>query len=153
MKRLEKLDWIRVLSLVGLAIATYLSVHYAQDTELYCAGSGGCESVQNSEYVTIIGPLKVPMLGMLGSIFLLILTLLKGRLGETFDDYLPLLLYGTASIGFFYSLYLTYLEAFVIRQWCYWCLGSAIVMTLIWALSILHLRETWSSGHQARSNA
>ncbi len=152
MKRLKKLDWIRVLSLVGLAIATYLSVNYARDTDLYCAGSGGCESVQNSEYVTIIGPLEVPMLGMFGCILLLALTLLQGRLGETFDAYLPLLLYGTASIGFFYSLYLTYLEAFVIHQWCYWCLGSATVMTLIWALSILHLRETYS-GHHARSSA
>ena len=40
--------------------------------------------------------------------------------------------------------YLTYLEAFVIRAWCYWCVTSAVIITAIWILSIFDLRKTWS---------
>jgi uncharacterized membrane protein len=137
------LRWIRILSPVGLVIATYLTITYVQNQAPYCAGSGGCESVQTSEYVTIIGTLKVPMLGAIGYVLLLALTMLRGRLGDRIGFYLPLLTYGAASIGFFYSAYLTYLEAFVIRAWCYWCLASAILMVAIWILSIIDLRRAW----------
>jgi uncharacterized membrane protein len=135
---------MRILSLVGLTIAAYLAVTYAQDQAPYCAGSGGCESVQTSEYVTIInGLLNVPKLGMIGYILLLALTILRGRLNERAEFYLPLLTYGAALIGLSYSAYLTYLEAFVIRAWCYWCLASAALMVIILVLSIIDLRRAW----------
>ncbi len=131
------------LSLVGLAIALYLALNYAQDQAPYCAGSGGCESVQTSKYATIVDGLTVPLLGVIGYLLLLALTLLRGRLDAQLEFYLPWLTYGAASLGFFFSAYLTYLEAFVLQEWCYWCLGSAAVMTVIWALSIAELRQAW----------
>jgi uncharacterized membrane protein len=135
---------IRILSLLGLAIATYLMITYARRQAPYCAGSAGCEIVQTSEYVTIItGLLNIPTLGVIGCILLLVLTMLRGRLYEQAEFYLPLLTYGAALIGFLYSAYLTYLEAFVIHAWCYWCVTSAIVMTIILGLSIVDLRQAW----------
>jgi uncharacterized membrane protein len=133
-----------ILSLVGLAIAAYLAATYAKNQAPYCAGSGGCESVQTSEYVTIIsGLLDVPTLGVIGYIILLALTVLRGRLNEQVAFYLPLLTYGAALIGFFYSAYLTYLEAFAIHAWCYWCLVSAVLSTIIFMLSVVDLHRAW----------
>ena len=50
---------IGVLSLLGLAIATYLMINYARNQTPYCAGSDGCGIVQASEYVTIITGLLI----------------------------------------------------------------------------------------------
>ena len=133
-----------ILSLVGLAIAAYLALTYTQGQAPYCAGSGGCESVQTSQYATIVAGITVPVLGVSGYITLLALILLRGRVNEQIEFYLPLLTYGAALFGFLYSAYLTYLEAFVIEAWCYWCLASTVVMTVIWVLSIVDLRQAWT---------
>ena len=43
-------------------------------------------------------------------------------------------LWGMAWIGAIFSIYLTFLEPFVIGATCMWCLTSAVVMTLLlWA--------------------
>jgi uncharacterized membrane protein len=44
-------------------------------------------------------------------------------------------------VGFAYSAYLTYLEAFVIHAWCQWCVISAILMTIIFLASIPEARR------------
>lgn len=137
------LQAMRILSLGGLAVATYLALTYTQNQAPYCAGSGGCESVQTSQYATIAAGITVPVLGTAGYVLLLALAMLRGRLNEQIEYYLPLLTYGTALFGFLYSAYLTYLEAFVIEAWCYWCLTSAAVMTAIWVLSLVDLRQVW----------
>jgi uncharacterized membrane protein len=135
--------WIQLLSLVGLAIAGYLMTTYVRDESPYCAGSGGCETVQTSEYATIVDGLEIPTLGVLGYLIILALTSLRGRVNTRWAYYMPLLTYGAALIGFAYSAYLTYLEAAVINAWCYWCLASAAVMTLIFALAVIDLRRAW----------
>ena len=42
-----------------------------------------------------------------------------------------------AGIGFGFSVYLTYLELFVIDAICHWCIGSAIVMTLAFIVALI----------------
>jgi len=51
------------------------------------------------------------------------------------------LLAGLASAGFLFTLYLTYLELFVIHAICRWCVGSAVIMTVIWVLAVSGLRR------------
>ena len=41
----------------------------------------------------------------------------------------------TALIGFGFSVYLTYLELFVIDAICQWCVGSAVIMSLSLAVA------------------
>jgi uncharacterized membrane protein len=41
----------------------------------------------------------------------------------------------TAVIGVLFSIYLTFLEPFVIKEVCVWCLASAVIMTLILLVS------------------
>jgi uncharacterized membrane protein len=47
---------------------------------------------------------------------------------------------GLATVGFAYTAYLTYLEVFVIRAMCRWCVASALIMTAIWVVALLELR-------------
>jgi len=97
---------------------------------------GDCNAVQSSEYARLFGILPVGVLGVIG--YLLILAawatpqLQRNRLAA----YMPLAVFGMALFGVFFSLYLTYLEPFVIRAVCMWCVTSAVIMTLLLLLSL-----------------
>jgi uncharacterized membrane protein len=43
---------------------------------------------------------------------------------------------GLAAIGVMFSIYLTFLEPFVIGATCAWCLASAIIITALFWLSL-----------------
>jgi uncharacterized membrane protein len=116
-----------VLAFAGTTVAGYLTyVHYF-DLEIVCVGGGGCETVQSSEYADAIG-IPVALLGLVG--YLMILSSLAiRRLALTERGRTITLALTTAGAAF--SVYLTYLEGFVIHAWCYWCVGSAVIMTLL----------------------
>jgi uncharacterized membrane protein len=128
----RKLDIaIGVVALVGLGIASYLTyVHYAGLHPL-CLASGGCEKVQSSHW-SKLGGIPVATIGLVGYVAILVLLFVPGEAG----------LAGTALValvGFGFSLYLTYVELFRIHAVCQWCVASAILMTVLAALSVVRL--------------
>jgi uncharacterized membrane protein len=115
------------VAVAGLAIATYLTiVHYAGGTPV-CAVAHGCATVQKSDYAQFAG-VPVALLGVLG--YLAILATLA-RDTETARTATAFLAIG----GFGFSAWLTYVELFEIDAICVWCVGSAICMALLAALS------------------
>jgi uncharacterized membrane protein len=50
-------------------------------------------------------------------------------------------LLATTTLAFGFSMYLTYLEAFVINAWCRWCVASAIMATVLFLLALPELRR------------
>jgi protein-disulfide isomerase/rhodanese-related sulfurtransferase len=66
--------------------------------------------------------------------------LVSARLGRAIQYALA----GISCAGFLFSIYLTSLEAFVIHAWCAWCVVSALVVTAIFVLSVLELREPFT---------
>jgi uncharacterized membrane protein len=54
------------------------------------------------------------------------------------------LLAAMATVGFAFTVYLTALEMFVIHAWCRWCLGSAVIITLIWLVALPAARRSRS---------
>lgn len=120
-----------VVALVGVGIATYLTyVHYT-GIEPICAASGGCEKVQSSEYAELAG-IPVALLGLIGYVAIFVAALLPG-------DGARLVAASLALGGFVFSLYLTYLELFEIDAICQWCVGSAVVMTVLAVLTTLRV--------------
>lgn len=121
---------IAVLGLIGLGIATYLTyVHYAHLKPI-CA-TGGCETVQNSKYAKFVG-VPVPVLGLIGWITILGSLLVPGDIGRAMTALFAL-------FGFGFSAYLTYLELFKIEAICQWCVGNAVVMTIVAVLAVVRL--------------
>ena len=116
------------LALAGLGIAGYLTiVHYA-DVAPICATGGGCERVQNSDYAELAG-IPVAMLGMFGYAAILAGLLFRGEGAR-------LAVAAMALVGAGFSVYLTYLELFVIDAICQWCVASALIMSAIAALAV-----------------
>lgn len=124
------------LTVAGMAVAGYLAYVETQDVPAVCGPLGDCNAVQSSPYASFLGLIPVGWLGLIGyvSIFLAWLWiksqrgLLKGWAGVT--------LFGLTNFGLLFSLYLTYLEPFVIRAVCLLCLTSSVIMTLLFLLSI-----------------
>ena len=143
LNRAQRTQWIiRALCLLGIFVAGYLTWSYLAGTDPYCGSSESCADVQNSSYADVAG-IPVPVIGLVGYAVLLGLSLLRGRVSAELDFYLPVLSFGAALVGVLYSAYLTYVEAYVLLAWCYWCVASAVIITAIWVLTIVDLRRVW----------
>jgi uncharacterized membrane protein len=122
---------IGVLCLIGIGVATYLTyTHYAK-IKVICGSNGGCETVQSSVYSKLDG-IPVAVLGLAGYIGILFSLAIRNELGRVAG-------FGIALVGFLFSMYLTYREAFTIHAYCYWCLSSATLMTLLVILTTIRL--------------
>lgn len=127
------------LSSLGTIVAAYLTwIHYSGQLAM-CGGIGNCETVQASRYATL-GAVPVALLGLIMYLSLLGLYVWRGIARDDEPEYLPLVLFGISLVGTLFSAYLTYLELFVIHAICPWCVSSAIIITLIFILSIWGLR-------------
>ena len=116
------------MALLGLGVATYIAIAESGGGAPKCiAGGGGCETVANSQYSHLAG-INVAVIGIAGYVLLLVAALLPGDSGR-FGGFLG------ALIGFGFSLYLTYLEIFVIDAICQWCVASAVLMALSLAIA------------------
>jgi uncharacterized membrane protein len=117
---------------LGIAVATYIAIAEADGGAPACfAGGGGCETVAESSHSELAG-INVAVLGILGYLLLLGAALLRG-------DGARLAGFALALIGFGYSVYLTYLELFVIDAICQWCVASAILMTVLFAVNAVRM--------------
>jgi len=124
--------WIGVIALIGVGIATYLVyVHYAGIKPICAAGGGGCEKVQTSDYAKLAG-IPVAVLGLAGYLAIIASLFVPGDLGRLAGAAIAL-------SGFGFSMYLTYREIFTIKAICQWCVGSAVLMTLLAGLTVARL--------------
>lgn len=130
-----------IFSALGFTDATYLAVKYFQHAAPSCSLLNGCDQVTLSAYATIFG-IPVALLGALYYALLLILMI-------GYWDSKKLMLLNLAVVlpfvGFLFSLYLVYLQLFVIHALCLYCLISASTSTLLLFLSLIffyHQRES-----------
>jgi uncharacterized membrane protein len=139
---------IALLALVGLFVALYLWLHaLGFGGAIRCGTSGGCETVQTSQWAVFLG-MPVAFYGVVGYLAVLVVALAALRPAALPQRGWNTLLAALASVGFLFTLYLTYLELFVIHAICRWCVGSAAIITLIWIVSVIALRR--SDGLSAR---
>ncbi|OHA46384.1 MAG: hypothetical protein A3A80_03420 [Candidatus Terrybacteria bacterium RIFCSPLOWO2_01_FULL_44_24] len=122
---------VSFLSALGVVISVYaLYQHYGPVGTAFCNISDkfSCDLVNKSSW-SEIGGMPVALFGIIGYAAIFILTLHRPASWEK-------LLVIFTILGFLFSLYLTYLEAFVILVWCIICLASIIIMTALTLLSV-----------------
>ncbi|HEX6601410.1 MAG TPA: vitamin K epoxide reductase family protein [Solirubrobacterales bacterium] len=117
---------------LGIAVAAYIAIAEAGgDSPVCLAGGSGCKTVAESSYSHVAG-VNIAIFGVVGYVLLLASAFFANdaaRLGG----------FLIALGGFGYSIFLTYIEIFKIEAICQWCVGSAILMTIIFCLSAIRL--------------
>ena len=131
---------LALLGLVGFLISLYMLAYALGWTGPVICGIGDCEQVQSSPY-SRIGAIPVAAFGVAGYLILMVLSFLGLNPGPGRSRTVPLLLFAGGVVGLVFSAYLTYLEAFVIRAWCQWCVASALIMVLVFFVSLPELRR------------
>jgi uncharacterized membrane protein len=133
---------IALLALVGLFVSGYLSLYNYGLLGVIQCGVGGCLVVQSSAYawfpprtISDIG-IPVAMMGIFAYATLLVIALVGVQPRFVAARWVATALFTLSAIGVAFSAWLTYLEAAVINAWCQWCVVSAILVTLIFLLSI-----------------
>ncbi len=127
---------IPLLAAIGLGISAYLSYVEVNQIEALCGPVGNCNAVQSSPYAYLFGVIPIGAMGISGYLVIVLAWAFKVYGTKEWQNIAALILWGLAALGTLYSIYLTFLEPFVIGATCAWCIGSAIVMTLIlWAAS------------------
>jgi uncharacterized membrane protein len=118
-----------VLTVLGVALASYLTyVHYAEIKPL-CTAGNSCIKVQSSVYSKLAG-VPVALIGLLG--YIAILASLLAPEGENSR----LATMALTLVGFGFSAYLTYRELFSIHAVCEECATSAGILTVLMGLSV-----------------
>lgn len=116
-----------VVATAGLGIAGYLTaVHYGGG-EPVCAIAHGCAAVQQSEYAELAG-VPVALLGLIGYAGILVTLLRDDHTARAATAFLSL-------VGAGFSAWLTYVEVARLDAICVWCVGSAVCMLVLAALS------------------
>lgn len=132
----KKLYWGAIISAVaGAAVSIYMTIYKLTDNNSMCLGSGDCATVNASKYSEVYG-IPLGVIGLIGYAGILLVLWLEKRhpLGKEYGNLLAM---GMSFSGFIYSLYLTYLELYVIKAICPFCVASAVAITLCFIFTFI----------------
>ena len=116
---------VPVVLVVGLIVASYMTYIETTAADAVCGVVGNCNIVQQSEYASLFG-IPIGVIGIIGYVSLFAVWLVSLR-DERAHNIFFLLVAG----GMLFTIYLTFLEPFVIGASCMWCLTSALTMLLL----------------------
>ena len=125
------------VSFVGFVDAAYLTVQHYFGTVVPCALTGGCETVLTSPYA-VVGGIPVALTGALYYLALFFGAILY--LSNNNRNTACLLSWLTFT-GLGVSLYLVYLQVFVIEAICLYCMASAIFSASLFILGRVILKR------------
>ncbi|MDD5415648.1 MAG: vitamin K epoxide reductase family protein [Candidatus Daviesbacteria bacterium] len=129
---------IFVFSLLGLSVASFLFYKYGLNESVFCPIGKGCDIVRTSSYSHILG-IPIPFLGVVYYLTMALLSVVHShQLPHKLVRKLQLLA-STFAVGF--GVYLTFLEVFVIRAYCFWCLMSFIISVVIFLAIVVSRYE------------
>ena len=123
-------------ALAGVFVSSYLWLYKLGRIGTLSCGSGGCETVQLSPYSKFAG-IEVAAIGLGGYVVLLGLALLSLAPRNARSVGLINLLVGLSGVAVAFTLYLKYLEFFVIKAVCRWCVASAVLIAIFFVLAVL----------------
>lgn len=126
---------ILVLSLAGIFIAGYLVYKHAKKQPLVCPIGDSCTQVTESRWSETFGIRNDTMgLAFYIAVFLSGIALfLSPSFNALFFTYFPYI-EGAAVL---FSAYLIYIQGFIIKNWCFWCMASAIINLMLLLTVIL----------------
>ena len=135
MKRMWLYGTGALLAVPGLADAIYLTVEHVTGQSVRCTIITGCSEVLSSSYAVVAGiPLAlIGAAGYFSAFSLATLAAFGYRIAAS-------LLMPLTVAMFLVSLWLIYLQAFVIHAFCQFCLFSALITFLLLVVTLVSRR-------------
>jgi len=134
---------VLVVALFGIVVAGYLTYIETSGATAVCGPVGDCNTVQQSPYAILFGLIPVGLLGLLGYVAIVVAWLVWTNKPGVLADYAALTVLGIALVGTLFSIYLTFLEPFIIGATCAWCIGSSIAITILLLLTAGAGKGAW----------
>lgn len=130
-------SYLIILSLIGFAVSFYIYYSKKYNKTLYCPIGKDCDAVVKSKYGKTFG-IENTVPGML--YYLLIFTygiamFLNRNIFKGSNIYYFVVIASFGSVLF--SIYLTAVQAFVLKKWCEYCIVSSIASVLILFILII----------------
>ena len=141
-----------MLAFIGVFVSTYLTLYkFGYIGSLQCA-VGSCETVNTSRWATFFGlPVAAWGLGFYVSALALVFIGIQERYADS--RALSLALVALTGWGVLFSGWLTYLELFVIDAICIWCVASAVIVLVMFAVAVAEYRETGEAGRKTETGS
>ena len=141
-----------LVALAGMFVALYLTLYKLGYIGTLVCAVGSCETVQTSKWATLLGiPVGAWGVAYYVAVLAVALTGLSPTLAER--PAVSRLLVAMTGFGLLFSIWLTYLELFVIHAICQWCVISAILASALFVISWLDLREVSSWADESAESA
>jgi uncharacterized membrane protein len=129
------------VSIVGLVDSIYLTVEHLAGRSVQCTIVHGCSEVLSSPYSSVRG-IPLALIGAIAYFIVFSLATLAAFGYRSMARLLPLVV----GVMFLTTLWLFYLQAFVIKAFCQFCLLSALV-TVILTILVFVARRKKCVGH------
>ena len=131
---------VAMLALAGIFVALYLLLYKLGIIGHLSCSIGSCETVNTSKWATFLG---IPVAGWGVGFYIGMFVLAMVSTQPSYEDSLPVstLLLGVSLVGTLFTIWLTYLELFVIHAICQWCVVSAVIVTIIFLICAVDYRE------------
>lgn len=141
--KIEKLNWaFMIVSFSGFMDALYLSIQHFRGLPIICTILEGCNKVASSIYAEILNiPVAYMGVAYYFLIFLMALWFLASKNRNTFH-----LMSGFTIVGFLASIWFVYLQVFIIKAICFYCMISALTSTLLFILGSYYLISHYKKG-------
>ncbi|MEK9147320.1 MAG: vitamin K epoxide reductase family protein [Patescibacteria group bacterium] len=124
------------ISFIGFLDATYITAKHYLGIPITCSILNGCEQVTTSVYATFF---DVPV-ALIGAVYYLAIFALVVLYLDTKKEYVFYSASKITILGFIASIWFVYLQVFVLKALCLYCLASAVTSTILFILAIMTLR-------------
>lgn len=125
------------LGLSGFFLALFIFHKKRRKEPLVCPLRSDCNAVVQSDYskfltlpVEILGLVYFGLVAIVHAVFILYPDFSSAPLWSFFSLF-------ASFLAFVFSMYLTAVQLFHLKQWCFWCLTSAFICVAIFILSLI----------------
>jgi uncharacterized membrane protein len=123
---------VSLMTFLGIAVSAYMAYIEITANPAVCGVIGDCNAVQQSDYAQLMG-IPIGVIGMIGYLLMFVMSIAINRIPDVYHQQLLTLLKVLVGASALFTIYLTFLEPFVIGAVCAWCLlSSLIVLNLMW---------------------
>lgn len=134
---LKKYSWAIIgVAILGFLDATWLTVAHYLKVPIPCGVVQGCDIVTTSAYSEIVG-IPVALLGALYYLTIIVLTIVA--LEKQHSALLRTVSYFAWS-GLVASAYFVFIQLFILKAICLWCMGSAVTSTALFVLGLFVIK-------------